>query len=186
MTTPTNNLESVAGETRPRILVAGLGNSILQDDGIGVHAALALAKLDLPGVICADIGTAVLDGLHLYEWADRIIALDAMEAGGQPGDIYLLSEADVAGGRCEASLHELSLKAALRLSPEPITADIVVVGVEPHTINYGLDLTRPLQAALPRVVALVRRIIDCWRQSSPADHVSLEQLAAEVLAAPVG
>ena len=181
--TTTDALERVAGATRPRILVAGLGNSILQDDGIGVHAALALAELELPGVVCAEIGTAVLDGLHLYEWADRIIAIDAMSAGGRPGQIYLTAADDLAGGECEASLHQLDLKAALRLSPEPIAAEIVVIGVEPQTIHYGLDLTPPLQRALPQVVALARRLITAWQAPASAD-LDWRTVAAAALAGP--
>jgi hydrogenase maturation protease len=166
--------------TRPRILVAGLGNSILMDDGIGVHAALALR--DLPGVCAAEVGTAVLDALHLFEWADKILAIDAMEGGDEPGTIYLCGEQGVAGTDHQVSLHELGLKAALRFAAETIRADIVMLGVEPHTIDYGLELTPQLQGALPRVLSVARQVISHWQgaegSGSEADATVAEALAA--------
>ena len=179
--------ESPTGDAaHPHILVAGLGNSILMDDGIGVHATLALQDTAEPGVCAAEIGTAVLDGLHLFEWADKILAIDAMEAGGRPGDIYLIEESGLAGGGpIQASMHELSLKAALRFTQQPVAGEIVILGVEPAEIDYGLELTPPLQAALPRVATLARRIVQYWRDQSSCDAGSLEQLVAEVLAEPV-
>jgi hydrogenase maturation protease len=171
-------------EARPRILVAGLGNSILQDDGIGVHAALALAQDAPEGVLAVEVGTAVLDALHLFEWADMILAIDAMEAGGEAGDIYLLDERAVAGGAIQASLHELSLKASLRFARTPVTEDIVIIGVEPAQVGFGLDLTPKLQAALPRVVSLAQRIIRQWREGD-ADSRSLQAMAEMAGAMPL-
>jgi hydrogenase maturation protease len=162
----------------PRILVAGLGNSILTDDGIGVHAALALQ--DTPGVCAVEVGTAVLDALHLFEWADRILAIDAMEAGGEPGQIYLLGENGLAGATQQVSLHELSLKATLRFAAEPITPDIVILGVEPEVVDFGLELSPALQAALPRVLSVAREVIAHWRdpQAQRTEGPVAEALAA--------
>ncbi len=81
---------------RANILVAGLGNLLLADDGVGVHLVRALEGTTPRGVTVVDVGTAVLDALHLFEGADRVLALDAMQAGGAPGDIYVfnLDDAD--------------------------------------------------------------------------------------------
>jgi hydrogenase maturation protease len=142
---------------RPRLLIAGLGNFLLRDDGVGIHAVRELQKTPLPGVLVAEVGTSVLAGLHLFEWADRVLALDAMEAGGLPGTLYACRDRDVADDRIHASLHELGLLAALRFLPEAKRPKIQVLAVEPQAIEYGLDLSPPVQQALPHFLGLVRK-----------------------------
>jgi hydrogenase maturation protease len=147
---------------RPHILVVGLGNLLLQDDGIGVHAVRALQQETPPGVCVADVGCAVLDALHLFEWADKIIAIDAMQAGGEPGTVYTYREDDIADNPMPVSLHEVSIKAAFRFLDKPVEAEVVFIGVEPAVINYGLELTPAVEAALPTVLKAVRDMIDAW------------------------
>jgi hydrogenase maturation protease len=148
---------------RPRILVAGLGNLLLKDDGVGVHAVRALQGGVPRGVRAVEVGTAVLDALHLLEWADHVLAIDAMQAGGDPGTIYRFGVEDVAEAAVKASLHEVDLLAALRFLTSGHRPEIAVLGVEPETIEAGLDLTPSVQAALPRVVAAARDIVAGWR-----------------------
>lgn len=146
---------------RSRILVAGLGNLLLRDDGVGIHAVRALGA-DLPrGVMAVEVGTAVLDALHLFEWADGVLAIDAMEAGGAAGSIYRIEAADVAEDGPRASLHELGLLAGLRFL-QGHRPQVTVLGVEPALIDYGLELSPGIAAALPRVVAAARDILGRW------------------------
>ena len=156
---------------QPRILIAGLGNSLLQDDGVGVHAIRALQQTSLPGVIVAEVGTAVLGALHLLEWAEKILAIDAMQAGGKPGTIYGFALNDVAGPGMQASLHELNLLAALRFLPRQAKPEILIVGVEPQTIDYGLDLSPAVAAALPELTREVRKIVSGWRNGRMCTEV---------------
>src|SRR5512143_3495297 len=146
-----------------RVLVAGLGNLLLKDDGVGVHAVRALQHEVPRGVRAVEVGTAVLDALHLVEWADRILAIDAMQAGGDPGTIYRFGVEDVADRATKASLHEVDLVAALRFLTGGHRPEIAVLGVEPETIDAGLDLSPSVQAALPRLVAAAKDIVARWR-----------------------
>jgi hydrogenase maturation protease len=147
----------------PRILIAGLGNYLLRDDGIGVHAVKALQRTPPPGVVVAEVGTAVLDALHLLEWAEKILAIDAMQAGGTPGTLYVFGVNAVAGPGMQASLHELNLLAALEFLPRQIKPEILIVGIEPETIDYGLDLSPAMAAVLPELTREVRKIVSGWR-----------------------
>jgi hydrogenase maturation protease len=163
---------------KPRILIAGLGNYLLQDDGVGVHAVRALQQTPLPGVIVAEVGTAVLGALHLLEWAEKILAIDAMQAGETPGTIYAFGVADAAGPGMQASLHELNLLAALRFLPRPAKPEILIVGIEPQTIDYGLDLSPAVAAAIPEVTGAVRKIVSDWRNGlRSAEHYPLSREA---------
>jgi hydrogenase maturation protease len=163
MTTMLKNMLINSRRSRSRILVAGLGNSLLQDDGVGVHAVRELRRVGLQGALVVEVGIAVLSALHLFEWADKILAIDAMEAGGSPGTIYLSGIDDIEQGSRQTSLHELSLVSALRFLRKKRTAQIMVLGVEPETIGYGLDLTSTLRTALPEVVQEARTIVSLWR-----------------------
>jgi hydrogenase maturation protease len=142
------------------LLVAGVGNSLLQDDGIGVHAVRELAKSPLPGVVIAEVGTDFLGALHLFEAADIVLVLDAMEAGGPPGTIYLHEECDILENSHQVSLHELGVLTVLRFSPSVKRPRVIILGVEPQTIGFGLDLSSALQAALPQIMQAAREIID--------------------------
>lgn len=84
-----------------------------------------------PGVLVAEVGTWVLDGLHLYEWADKVLALDALQVGGAPGTIYACRDADVADPAIKVSMHELSLLGALRFISARKRPEVYVLGVEP-------------------------------------------------------
>jgi hydrogenase maturation protease len=159
----TTTVTTIIKRRKPRILIAGLGNVLLQDDGVGVHAVRKLREAPPPGVLVAEIGAAVLQGLHLYEWATRILVLDAMQAGGPPGTVYACSATDVADPGIKASLHELSLLGALRFISSNKKPDIQVLGVEPQVIDYGLELTPPVQESLPRFIDLARDTINLWR-----------------------
>lgn len=149
---------------RARILIAGLGNEILMDDGVGIHAVKAFGK-DLPkGVRAVEVGTSVLDALHLFEWADRVLAIDAVEAGRIAGSIYRFDAGDADQSGVKASLHELSLVAALRFLREADRPEVTILGVEPERIDFGLELTSTVQSSLPRLVDAAREIVGKWTE----------------------
>lgn len=149
---------------QPKILIVGLGNLLLMDDGVGVHAVYELQKAPPPGTKVVEVGCAVLDALHLLEWADMILAIDAMQAGGEPGTIYSFKLSDVAENAQQASLHELNLLAAFRFIPDSKKPDISILGVEPKEIDYGLELTEPVKAAMPRLLKEIRDTVSQWQE----------------------
>lgn len=153
-----------AADRGPRVLAVGLGNLLLGDDGAGVHAVGRLRECGLRGVLALDVGTAVLDALHLIERVDRLLAFDALRAGGLPGTLYALELGAVRDEGLRYSVHELSLAGALRLArrrPE----EIVILGVEPARIDFGDQLSEPVARALPGLVAAARRVIQRWQES---------------------
>ena len=151
---------------RPRILIAGLGNEILMDDGVGIHAVRALRDNLTKGVRAVEVGTSVLDALHLFEWADNVLAIDAVEAGRDTGTIYRFDVGDAEQTPVQASLHELSLVAALRFLPESARPQVTILGVEPETIDYGLELSPKVQASLAGLVRAARDIVAEWTEEA--------------------
>ena len=150
-----------------RVLVLGLGNVLLKDEGVGVHVAGELQKHVLScNVEVIDGGTAGLDVLLSQQGLDKLVVIDAMRAGKKPGTIYktrlkaeekdkltqIFSEAEP-----KISLHQVGLLDALSVAEKMNHApeEIVIIGVEPKEMDYGLELTEPVKQRLAEIVNMV-------------------------------
>lgn len=140
-----------------RTLVLGIGNLLLCDEGVGVHVVHALRQEQLPpDVVTLDIGTAFLDALHEIEHADRIIIVDAMEGGCAPGTVYRVPFEDCERPTCIASLHGFDLSRVMFLAGRKFSPEVIVIGVEPARIDWGVELSPEIQAVVSGVVEAVR------------------------------
>jgi hydrogenase maturation protease len=150
----------------PRIVILGIGNLLLSDDGAGVHAARALAADPPPGAESVDAGTDVLSALPFLEQATHALILDAVRGGGEPGALYRLAETDLSprGGTCTA--HAVNVLAARHLSP-PGTPwpEVCILGVEPASLELGTDLSPAVAAALPQLERLAREQVASWQSA---------------------
>jgi len=155
--------QSTSPLRKTHILVAGLGNLLLRDNGVGVHAARFLLSANLPGILVAEIGTAVLDGWHLLEWADKILAIDAIQAGGIPGTVYSYCVTGTNRHEIPVSPHQFSLLSTLDLMSPLRKREVTILGVEPEIIDYGLDLSPAVKAAFPKIIAEVHTTLASWR-----------------------
>ncbi len=147
-----------------RIMVVGVGNYILQDEGVGVHAVNRLMEMGLPPEIqLVDGGTHSYDLVDFFCQADHLIIVDAMSTGGEPGTIYRARLEDLGLRRQDdaISLHEIHFIDAIEmvhaLGHYP---EVMVFGVEPRAIDWGLELTPEVAACLPRLVELVKTEIE--------------------------
>jgi hydrogenase maturation protease len=155
-----------------RMLVLGVGNSLLTDDGAGVHAAVQLNERagHPPDVTILDAGTLGFSLLSALGDADALIAFDAARAGGRPGDISIHAGADFDRfvQRSGRSVHEVGLADLLdmaRLSGH-LPERRVLIGIEPQTVDWGLEPTPEVAAALPRCVAVALDLIEQWREAA--------------------
>ena len=142
----------------PTVVVLGVGNTLMQDDGVGVWTIRALAEAyDLPPhVRLIEAGIAGLRLLSELDGAEHLLIVDAVAGKGRPGSIYHLTPEDLPKGRGPfLSAHEVGITEVLSvaelLGRRPRTR---ILGVQPlETETVGLELTPPLQEALPQVVA---------------------------------
>jgi hydrogenase maturation protease len=133
-------------------LILGMGNLLLCDEGVGVHVARALAQRDLPpNVAVVEAGTAFLDVLPDIEKADRILLIDAMEAGGAPGSVYRVPFDQCLHPEMLASLHGFDLSRVLFMAGSNRAPEVTVFGVEPARIEWGTDLSPVIRKVLPAV-----------------------------------
>jgi hydrogenase maturation protease len=144
------------------VLIAGAGNVFLGDDGFGVALARRLADEELPeGVLVGDYG---ISGMHLaydlVECYERLILLDAMARGEQPGTVTVL-EVDPAdpdfGGDAPPDAHGMQPDAVLGLLRQlgGSVERILVVGCEPASLSDEMTLSPEVEAAVERTVPLV-------------------------------
>lgn len=151
---------------RPDVLVLGVGNELLTDEGLGVEAARRLAGLELAGVEVLDGATLGL-GL-LPEIADRqcLLLLDAMVADdARPGDVLTLLGDDVPHTRSLLlSVHEIGVADALAAAELAGRApgQIAAVGMVPESLATGYGLTPLVQAHLPGVLAAALDVLRSW------------------------
>lgn len=137
-------------------LILGMGNLLLCDEGVGVHVARALAQRDLPpSVSVVEAGTAFLDVLPDIEWADRILLVDAMEAGRTPGSIYRVPFDECQHPAMLASLHGFDLSRVLYIAGSNRKPEVTVFGVEPACIEWGIELSATVRQVLPAVEAAI-------------------------------
>ena len=147
-------------QEKPRTIIVGVGNLLLKDEGIGIHAARALQEAGLsPEVEIIDGGTSP-DFVSYVRKDDTLVIIDAVKAGGEPGEVYRFTPEDVEAQSHEAlSLHELGVMNSLRMmrlgGSQP--RKVVIIGVEPEEIAPGLELTSCLAKVLPRIVELARQ-----------------------------
>ena len=140
------------------VVVAGIGNTLMQDDGIGVWAVRALAKDYVlpPRVRLLEGGVLGLQLVHELCSAERLLVIDAMRKEGAPGTIYRLDGDSLRKGRrTYMSLHEVSVVEVLSVGEFlGLRPRVRILGVQPlEATSFGLELTPALQAALPHVVA---------------------------------
>ena len=153
-----------------KILVLGLGNALLTDDGIGLHVIAALdrdnGRRSDGSVVVLDGGTLGLALLPEIEAATALIVVDAANFGGAPGDVRVFDAdaMDVQLSVTKTSAHELALAdlvGAARLSGS-LPGRRALVGIAPSSVEWGLEPTPEVAASIPVACAKIEGIIERW------------------------
>lgn len=153
----------MAGEEK-RIVVIGVGNLLMADDGVGIIAAQELGQDPFPSrVRIVDGGTAGIDLLYVLEEADYAIIIDCLDAGDEPGAIFRIPAEELVLSSDEqiVSLHDINLPEVLALAAKlgklPPT---VIFGIQPQEVVLKEGLSDPVGAALLNVIQLIKKEID--------------------------
>ena len=141
-----------------RVVVLGIGNTLLSDEGVGVHTVNALEKgYDLPPeVSVVDGGTSGMDCLDLLADADHLLIADAMRFGAEPGTIKRVDHDGLqAYFKTKLSPHQVGLNDVLAtmnirgIMPKRI----VLFGIQPKSFELGLELSPDIAPRLPALLA---------------------------------
>lgn len=145
-----------------RVVVIGVGNILLRDDGVGVHVVRELGDELTSGSIsvyeCGTLGLQILDYL---DGADFVVIVDAVRSGKQPGVVsrFLIDQSKLEDPMELQSMHQVGVLDTLSLGRRIVRLpdQIVVVGVEPKDVSLGLDLSDEVKGS---VQAAVRMVLD--------------------------
>jgi hydrogenase maturation protease len=148
--------------TPPRIVVIGVGNLLQKDEGVGIHAIKALEEMNLPADVKLIDGGTAPDLIAYTRAGDKMIIVDCARAGGKPGDIYRFKPEDLTAGKGTlTAAHEMGVAENLNLMT--LTGnkpkDVVIIGIEPAEIDWGMELSATLGKRLPELIKAVLREI---------------------------
>jgi len=144
-----------------RIIVLGVGNELLSDEGIGVHVIKALQKENSlpPEIEVMEGGTDGFGLINIITDADRLIVIDSIKGGSEPGTLYKLDIEDAPGtpDLFKTSVHQIGILEVINLSSLiGKTPKTTVIGVEPKSISTGMELSEEVRAKIPRVIELIK------------------------------
>jgi hydrogenase maturation protease len=153
-----------------RVVVLGIGNSLLTDDGVGVHVIRCLHDA-LPGepIDWIDAGTLNFTLLPYLENARAVIVVDAAQIGEPPGTVrvFLGDEMDrmVGAGR-RNSVHEAGLADLLGMArlKDCLPHHRALITVQPQRLDWGEQLSPPVAAALPGICERARLLAQRWAE----------------------
>ena len=158
------------------ILIAGVGNSWLRDDGFGSEVARRLQEVELPpGVSVMDAGTGGLDlAYEVMRGYDALVVVDVSPQGGDPGTLYVMEpdEEAVPGGIEDGDVinpHAMDPQTVLRFvkSLGAWPGRVVVIACEPAQVSeMGWGLSEQVAEAVERAVGLVVETVDELRCTS--------------------
>jgi len=146
----------------PKILVAGIGNVFLSDDAFGVEVVAELLKRPRPEeVTVADFGIRGFDLAYaLMEDYDLAILVDALPHGQPPGTLYVL-EPDPKSAGAAMEGHAMNPMAVFSLvaTMGGTMPRVLIVGCEPHSVEEGMGLSKPVAAAVQGAVEMVENLV---------------------------
>ena len=143
------------------ILILGIGNILLKDEGIGVHVVNRLKDMPLPpDVEVMDGGTMGIDLLFYIEGRKKVIVVDTVKAGEPPGTMYRFTDKDLSFKKdFLRTAHGIDfsdvVKTAQTLGTKP--EEVVFIGIEPADMNEGLELSDLIAQRIPVIIELVMK-----------------------------
>jgi len=150
-------------------LVLGVGNTLLADEGAGVHAMRYLKDhYDLHDVTYLDAGTLSFTLAADIAEADHMIVFDAAQIGTEPGGIKVLQDDEVdeflKSGKC--SVHEVGFADLMDIARLEgyLPTRYALIGIQPETLGWGEFPSETVRRALPRAAANAAALVHKWRK----------------------
>ncbi|HPQ80383.1 MAG TPA: hydrogenase maturation protease [bacterium] len=147
---------------KPAVII-GVGNYLMGDEGVGVHAIAALQEVNLPGEVeLIDAGTPGISLVHMIDGRRLAVIIDCADFGGKPGEIKSFDpETLKRDENAEISLHATDLLSALALAKSTgnYPKRVMILGIQPKGIEMGIRLSSEVESALPLLPDLIRDII---------------------------
>ena len=149
------------------IVLLGVGNILLTDEGFGVHVVNQLREdyVFNPPITILDGGTMGMELLTYMRGMTKLLLVDAINGGDTPGTVYEFPHDEMNTYFTEAiSVHDVGMQDILRiraLQEDPLE-DAVVIGVEPENLELGLDLSETTQMVVKDVKERILAVLASW------------------------
>lgn len=145
----------------PPVLVLGVGNILLGDEGAGIRVVEEVSKHQLPeGVEVVDGGTLQMALTDIIRHRQKVIVVDAVSGGDKPGSLYRFNVDDLQEATSQiGSVHDIGVIEAvffLNLTEE-MPPEFIFYGIEPQSLEPSLELTSVVANALPRLTQMVMK-----------------------------
>ena len=164
---PRIDLHAIYDDYENSIVVLGVGNILLTDEGLGVHVVedLKANYTFTPQISLIDGGTMGMELLTYMRGMKKVLLIDAVNGGEAPGTIYEFPHRELEQYFTDhISVHEVGMQDILRIRAiqENPLEDAIVIGVEPESLDVGFEPSAPVQKALPEVKERVLRVLREW------------------------
>jgi hydrogenase maturation protease len=157
-------------KTRRKTLILGIGNTLLQDEGAGVHAIRMLAEqtAQRDDIELMDGGTLSFSLAGAIEDAEQLIVIDSAQYDGAPGTTRLFvgeQMDEFIGGNRKLSVHEVSLIDLMMIArlADQLPRQRALIGIQPQTIDWGETPSPPVAAAIRRACDQAMQLVTEWR-----------------------
>jgi len=153
-----------------KTLVLGIGNILLSDEGVGIHTVnyLQTHHAHLTAVEYLDGGTLSFSLAPIIEEADNLIVIDAAQLPAPAGTVqcFIDTQMDDFLSTPKRSVHEISLIDLLTMVrlTERLPQRRALIGIQPHNIDWGEQLTPQVAAAIEPAADLARQLIQEWNE----------------------
>ena len=146
-----------------KVMVLGVGNQLMTDEGLGPYVITELQKDQWPeNVDLIEGGTAGLEILYLIEGVDFLIIVDAVDARTDAGSIFKFKPNDISVFPDEFgfSFHQVGLFEVLQMAMVmDKLPDTIIFGMQPKSLDWGMELSPEVQAKIPELIELVKEEI---------------------------
>ena len=164
---PRIDLHAIYDDYENSIVVLGVGNILLTDEGLAVPVVedLKANYTFTPQISLIDGGTMGMELLTYMRGMKKILLIDAVNGGEAPGTIYEFPHRELEQYFTDhISVHEVGMQDILRIRAiqENPLEDAIVIGVEPESLDVGFEPSAPVQMALPEVKERVLRVLREW------------------------
>jgi len=146
------------------ILVLGLGNILLGDEGVGVRVIEQLLSRSLPDEIeVIDGGTAGYELINFFEGKEKVIIVDAVKTNDTPGSVYKMDLSVVQEDETvQLSLHQIGLKNVFKMaSMMDLNPEVTLIGIVPKNYqDYNIGLSKDVEKAMPLAIETVLKELE--------------------------
>jgi len=160
-------------------LILGIGNTLLSDEGVGIHAMRQLQSSypDSPDIVYVDGGTLSFSLAAYLQDCSNIIVLDAAELNSLPGTVRTMvgAEMDDFLGAARRSPHEVGLLDLFDIArlTESLPVNRALIGIQPKSIEWGTSPTPPVERALPVAVEQAINLLNEWQLTGDSQFTTL-------------